>query len=87
MCCQKAVIKKKNAQMPKKMQQDSAEPTTQALEKYDLEKAAAALVKELDEKYRPICRCIVGRNFSSSVTHETKHFIYFYLVQVAIRSV
>uniref|UniRef100_A0A673TEP2 Uncharacterized protein n=1 Tax=Suricata suricatta TaxID=37032 RepID=A0A673TEP2_SURSU len=46
MCCQKAVIKKKNAQMPKKMQQDSAEPTTQALEKYDLEKAAAALVKE-----------------------------------------
>lgn len=28
--------------------------------------------------------CIVGRNFGSYVTHETKHFIYFYLGQVAI---
>jgi hypothetical protein len=27
---------------------------------------------------------IVGRNFGSYVTHETKHFIYFYLGQVAI---
>jgi hypothetical protein len=49
--------------------------------------------------YYPICsfpltRClqlflchrhvIVGRNFGSYVTHETKHFIYFYLGQVAI---
>merc|ERR1711881_785785 len=28
--------------------------------------------------------CIVGRNFGSYVTHETRHFIYFYLGQVAI---
>lgn len=28
--------------------------------------------------------CIVGRNFGSYVTHETKNFIYFYLGQVAI---
>ena len=28
--------------------------------------------------------CVVGRNFGSYVTHETKHFIYFYLGQVAI---
>lgn len=27
---------------------------------------------------------IVGRNFGSYVTHETKHFIYFYLGQVAV---
>jgi uncharacterized membrane protein len=26
-----------------------------------------------------IRHCIVGRNFGSYVTHETKHFIYFYL--------
>ena len=31
------------------------------------------------------CRhAVVGRNFGSYVTHETKHFIYFYLGQVAI---
>ena len=27
---------------------------------------------------------IVGRNFGSHVTHETKHFIYSYLGQVAV---
>jgi len=35
----------------------------------------------------PLCvyrHVIVGRNFGSYVTHETKHFIYFYLGQVAI---
>ena len=41
-----------------------------------------------NEKHELILlRClfsIVGRNFGSYVTHETKHFIYFYLGQVAI---
>jgi hypothetical protein len=36
------------------------------------------------QKYSPTWHCIVGRNFGSYVTHETKHFIYFYLGQVAI---
>ena len=40
--------------------------------------------KEFDRKYNPTWHCIVGRNFGSYVTHETKHFIYFYLGQVAI---
>ncbi len=26
----------------------------------------------------------IGRNFGSYITHETKHFIYFYLGQVAV---
>ncbi|KAM9219482.1 dynein light chain 1, cytoplasmic isoform 1-T1 [Leptosomus discolor] len=39
---------------------------------------------EFDKKYNPTWHCIVGRNFGSYVTHETKHFIYFYLGQVAI---
>ena len=32
----------------------------------------------------PTWHCIVGRNFGSYVTHETKHFIYFYLGQIAV---
>lgn len=40
--------------------------------------------QEFDKKYNPTWHCIVGRNFGSYVTHETKHFIYFYLGQVAI---
>ncbi|KAK7502770.1 hypothetical protein BaRGS_00006020 [Batillaria attramentaria] len=46
--------------------------------------SAAFIKKEFDKKYNPTWHCIVGRNFGSYVTHETKHFIYFYLGQVAI---
>uniref|UniRef100_A0A8C6D424 Dynein light chain n=1 Tax=Moschus moschiferus TaxID=68415 RepID=A0A8C6D424_MOSMO len=88
MCDQKAVIK--NADMSEKMQQDSVECATRALEKYNIEKDIAAHIKkEFDKKYNPTWHCIVARNFGSYVTvhymtHETKHFIYFYLGQMAI---
>ncbi|XP_055950935.1 dynein light chain 1, cytoplasmic [Argiope bruennichi] len=79
----KAVIK--NADMSEEMQQDAVDIATQALEKYNIEKDIAAYIKkEFDKKYNPTWHCIVGRNFGSYVTHETKHFIYFYLGQVAI---
>merc|ERR1711918_258071 len=76
----KAVIK--NADMAEDMQQDAIDCATQALEKYNIEKDIAAFIKkEFDKKYNPTWHCIVGRNFGSYVTHETKHFIYFYLGQ------
>merc|ERR1712035_56389 len=79
----KAVIK--NADMSDEMQQDAVDCAMQAMEKYNIEKDIAAYVKkEFDKKYNPTWHCIVGRNFGSYVTHETKHFIYFYLGQVAI---
>ena len=92
----KAVIK--NADMSEDMQQDAIDCATQALEKYNIEKDIAAFIKkEFDRKYAvyqssfhqilrysPIWHCVVGRNFGSYVTHESKHFIYFYLGQVAI---
>jgi dynein light chain LC8-type len=79
----KAVIK--NADMSEEMQADAVDCATQALEKYNIEKDIASYIKkEFDKKYNPTWHCIVGRNFGSYVTHETKHFIYFYLGQVAI---
>ncbi|KAJ8317549.1 hypothetical protein KUTeg_005453 [Tegillarca granosa] len=79
----KAVIK--NADMSEDVQQDAVDCATQALEKYNIEKDIAAFIKkEFDKKYNPTWHCIVGRNFGSYVTHETKNFIYFYLGQVAI---
>ena len=52
---------------------------SQALDKFTVEKDMAAFVKkEFDKKHNPTWHCIVGRNFGSYVTHETKHFIYFY---------
>ncbi|CAH8468026.1 unnamed protein product [Heterobilharzia americana] len=78
----KAVIK--NADMSEEMQQHAIDCCTQALAKYTVEKDIAAHVKkEFDKMYNPTWHCIVGRNFGSYVTHETKHFIYMYLGQVA----
>ncbi|MBZ3874329.1 Dynein light chain 1, cytoplasmic [Sciurus carolinensis] len=83
MCDPKAVIK--NVDMSEEMQQDSVKCATQALEKYSIEKDIAAQIKkEFDKKYNPTWHCIVGRNFGSYVTLETKLFIYFYLGQVAV---
>jgi len=79
----KAVIK--NADMSESMQQDAVDVASVALSKYNIEKDVAAYIKkEFDKKYNPTWHVIVGRNFGSYVTHETKHFIYFYLGQVAI---
>eukprot|EP00584_Thalassiosira_punctigera_P022672 CAMPEP_0172574040 /NCGR_PEP_ID=MMETSP1067-20121228/136501_1 /TAXON_ID=265564 ORGANISM="Thalassiosira punctigera, Strain Tpunct2005C2" /NCGR_SAMPLE_ID=MMETSP1067 /ASSEMBLY_ACC=CAM_ASM_000444 /LENGTH=147 /DNA_ID=CAMNT_0013366663 /DNA_START=293 /DNA_END=737 /DNA_ORIENTATION=- len=79
----KAVIK--NADMSEDMQQDAVDIASQALAKYNIEKDVAAYIKkEFDKKHNPTWHVIVGRNFGSYVTHETKHFIYFYLGQVAV---
>lgn len=79
----KAVIK--NADMTEVMQDHSVQVAIQALEKYNIEKDIAAFIKkEFDQQHGPTWHCIVGRNFGSYVTHETKHFIYFYIGQVAI---
>jgi len=79
----KAVIK--NADMEDKMQQDAVDTASKALSEYNIEKDVAAYIKkEFDRKHGPTWHVIVGRNFGSYVTHETKHFIYFYLGQVAI---
>jgi dynein light chain LC8-type len=65
--------------------QDAIDCACKALALYNIEKDVAAHIKkEFDKKYNPTWHCIVGRNFGSYVTHETKNFIYFYLGQVAI---
>ena len=81
--------------------------SSQALEKYNIEKDIASYIKkEFDKKFGPTWHCIVGRIFGacgcvvraelspnnarwrtlpgSFVTHETKHFLYMYLGQVAV---
>jgi dynein light chain LC8-type len=79
---QKPVIK--NVDMSDEMQAVALEVAAQAQEKYTIEKDMAAHIKrEFDKRYNPTWHCIVGRNFGSYVTHETKHFIYFYIGQMA----
>ncbi|KAA0199554.1 Dynein light chain [Fasciolopsis buskii] len=79
----KAVVK--NADMSEEMQHEAIEVAGQAFEKFNIEKDIAAYIKkEFDKRHGPTWHCVVGRNFGSYVTHETKHFVYFYCGQVAI---
>lgn len=78
-----AVIK--SSDMSEDMQVDAVNFAKQALDKYNVENDIACFIKkEFDKKYTPTWHCIVGRNFGSLVTHESKHFIYFDLRQVSI---
>jgi len=79
----KAIIK--NVDMSEEMQQESVDIASAALEKYNIEKDIAAQIKkEFDRRHGPTWHVVVGKNFGSYVTHETKHFIYFYVGQLAI---
>ncbi|PSR87188.1 dynein light chain [Coniella lustricola] len=62
-----------------------ARTAQEAMAKFTIEKDIAQHIKKtFDERKGPTWHCIVGRNFGSFVTHETKHFIYFYLGHCAI---
>lgn len=79
----KAVIK--SADMAEDMTQEAIDVATQAIEKFNVEKDIAAYIKkEFDKRHNPTWHCIVGRHFGSYVTHETRHFVYFYLGQFAV---
>ncbi|KNC48044.1 dynein light chain 1, cytoplasmic [Thecamonas trahens ATCC 50062] len=88
MSSQQAVIK--NADMSEDMQQDAVDCAMAALDRHSIEKDIAAHIKKedlsihSDRKHHPTWHCIVGRNFGSYVTHETRAFIYFYLGQIAV---
>lgn len=87
---EKNKIEVKNADMDDDMQELAIDLAKQMLEDGDktkkvVEKDVAAFIKkEFDKNYDPTWHCIVGRNYGSYVTHETKHFIYFYHGQTAI---
>jgi len=75
----------KAADMSEDMQQEAIEVATDAMNKFNIEKEIAQYIKkEFDTRKGATWHCIVGRNFGSFVTHETKHFIYFYLGHCAI---
>ncbi|GMJ02068.1 hypothetical protein like AT4G15930 [Hibiscus trionum] len=79
----KVVIK--SADMKDDMQKEAVNIAISAFEKNNVEKDVAEHIKkEFDKKHGPTWHCIVGRNFGSYVTHETNHFVYFYLDQKAV---
>ena len=45
---------------------------------------AENIKNQFDERWEPYWHVIVGRNFGSFVTHETRMFLYFYLDDKAV---
>ncbi|GLT79370.1 hypothetical protein SLA2020_508610 [Shorea laevis] len=75
----------KSADMKEDMQKEAVDIAIAAFDKHNVEKDVAEHIKkEFDKKHGPTWHCIVGRNFGSYVTHETNHFVYFYLDQKAV---
>ncbi|KAJ8041012.1 Dynein 8 kDa light chain, flagellar outer arm [Holothuria leucospilota] len=75
----------KNSDMEGEMKQDAIDLTEDAFKQFTVEKDIAAHIKkEFDRKHGNSWHCIVGRNYGSYVTHETGHFIYLYVKQVAV---
>jgi len=75
----------KAVDMNEDLQQEVIEVAQEAMKEYNIEKDIAQYIKrEFDKRKGATWHCIVGRNFGSFVTHETKHFIYFYLGHCAI---
>ena len=47
-------------------------------------KIAEEIKREFDHKYKKTWHCIVGKNFGSFVTHESKTFIFFEIANLSI---
>ena len=74
-----------NADMTKEMIEEAREHAIRAFETESQEKAIATHIKrEFEKKYKGLWHCIVGKNFGSYVTHETKAYIYFNVGQMAV---
>ncbi|XP_042036991.1 dynein light chain LC6, flagellar outer arm-like isoform X2 [Salvia splendens] len=75
----------KSADMKEDIQKEAIDIAIGAFEKFSVEKDVAEHIKKtFDKKYGPTWHCIVGKNFGSYVTHETHHFVYFYLDTKAV---
>ena len=47
-------------------------------------KIAEEIKREFDHKYKKTWHCIVGENFGSFITHESKTFIFFQIAQISV---
>lgn len=75
----------KMADMSEELQADAVQLAKEAVQKYEVEKDIAMFMKkEFDRKHGATWHCVAGHSFGSFVTHESGHFIYFYIGTYAI---
>eukprot|EP00080_Pristionchus_pacificus_P009056 PDM69076.1 hypothetical protein PRIPAC_47378 [Pristionchus pacificus] len=76
----------KQTTMSAEMQHDSIETAKRAIEQLgpcrevpQYKEVAQYIKQEFDRKHGHTWHCVAGASFGSYVTHETEHFIYYYI--------
>ncbi|KAF4662023.1 hypothetical protein FOL47_006427 [Perkinsus chesapeaki] len=68
------------------MRTDAIAQASIAIQKYETEYEMAKHIKAFfDGKYNPNWMCVVGKDFASFGTYETKTYLFFYVGQIAVR--
>ena len=73
-------------EMDEKMKNDVESLVNKAMDqKGDTERDISEFIKKFfDFTYGPNWHCCVGKHFASYVTYQSKHYIFFYIGQMAI---
>merc|ERR1711976_544363 len=70
-------IKVKVGDMEDEMKEEAVHIALESIKKFSIERDIAEEIKKhFDTKYQPAWHCIVGKDFGSFVTHETKSFLF-----------
>ena len=77
------------ADMPDDMLKDAVQTVGRVFDEFpdfesDGDKVVEHVKLQFDERWNPSWHCIIGKNFGSFVTHETKRFVYFYYGDKAV---
>lgn len=74
--------------MPDDILKDAIETSTRIIKNANYEtqglQCAEQIKAEFDQRWSPYWHCIIGRNFGSFVTHETRRFVFFYIDDKAV---
>mmetsp|Transcript_7618 Transcript_7618/g.25065 ORF Transcript_7618/g.25065 Transcript_7618/m.25065 type:complete len:126 (+) Transcript_7618:62-439(+) len=72
-------------EIPEDMKDDAILYADTAMDKHSIEKDVATDVKKFfDQKYGGTWHCVVGANYGTSITHQTKYLMFFQLDQAHI---
>lgn len=71
-------IKISKSNIPEGDVEKAKEFVNEAMDKFQIEKDMATFIKKkCDEQFGGTWHCIIGRNFGCSITHDTKHVLFF----------
>ena len=72
-------------EMDQDMKNNVEQQVNKAIDQKETEMEISEFIKKFfDMTYGPNWHCCVGKHFSSYVTYQSKHYIFFYIGQLAI---